>query len=178
MSMRLRFSRVVLAFGVICLGLAAVESSPGPATAQPPADKSAGTREINPQLRNSRAPIKLDDGSGSPPKAQGDQHRPPQVGDQRVMLALNDVAGGYYLKVFTFRGASKSAEVWVANGLNFPDGDCRNGPRTTITNAQVGYLLAQFDGNIRPVDTSWFGEPASRTGKDAVLDDLLGNPSA
>jgi hypothetical protein len=143
------------------------------ATAKPPTDKSAGTREINPQLRKSNAPVKLDDGTGLPPKAKGDQNRPPQPGDQRVMLALNDTIGQYYLKTFTFRGSNKSAEVWVANSLNFPAGDCRNGARTTITDAQVSYLLGQFASNIRPTDTSWFGEPATRTGKDAVLDDVL-----
>ncbi len=173
MTTRLPLTRLLLVLSAIFVALLAVGSHTGPATAKPPADKSAGTREINPQLRNSKAPIKIDDANPLPPKAQGDQNRPPKVGDQRIMLALDDFHGQYIFKTFTFRGSNKAAEVWVANNLNFPTGDCRNGPRTTISNDQVSYLLGQFANNIRPTDTSWFGEPAVRTGKDALLDDLL-----
>jgi len=38
-----------------------------------------------------------------------------------------------------------------------------------ITDAQVAYLLQQFTNNIRPTDTSWFGEPFVRRGDNAPL---------
>lgn len=182
-----------LVVGAIALSTLVLADSQGgapqSASAGPPPGVQTGTREIDPELRNANAPIKLADEQGLPPKAQGGEHRVPQVGDQRVMVALDDARGTFYLKVFTLRGASLGAEVWVANNLNFPiagqrdprDGsnytytDCRNdGVRNVITDAQVAYMLGEFDKNIRPTDIAWFGQPAKRNGKNAVLDDLLG----
>ena len=71
----------------------------------------------------------------------------PPVGTTRTWLALDDSAG-FYRKQFTLRGVSAHSEVWVATRhadvqrvhLDRPDfqaGDCRNGARTTITDAQV-----------------------------------------
>ena len=34
------------------------------------------------------------------------------------------------------------------------DGDCRNGARTEITDAQVDYLIGQFDTNIWPKEAA------------------------
>ena len=77
-------------------------------------------------------------------------------------------------KNFTMRGKGKHIEVWTASGtrtfrgitttdLNFQDGDCRNGARTTVTNAQVRYLIGQFDSNIFPIESSIFSVPPSGT---------------
>lgn len=192
----LRNRTLALVLGVVALSALFLADrptgAPQPASAQPPPGVETGSREIDPQFRNANAPIKLADERGLPPKAQGGEHRPPKVGDQRVMLALDNAAGFFYLKVFTLRGASLGAEVWVANNLNFPapggvdlrDGstftynDCRNdGVRNVITDEQIAYMLREFDRNIRPTDIAWFGEPARRTGKNAELDDLLGFPN-
>ncbi|HEY4668552.1 MAG TPA: hypothetical protein VIH05_02120 [Tepidiformaceae bacterium] len=191
-----RKSTLALALGVVALSTLMLADTRGGtpelANAQPPPGVETGTREIDPQFRKANAPIKLVDEQGLPPKAQGDEHRPPKVGDQRVMVALDDARGIFYLKFFTLRGSSLGAEVWVANNLNFPvagqldprDGstfsytDCRNdGIRNVITDAQVAYMLGEFDKNIRPTDIAWFGEPARRNGTNGVLDDILGFPS-
>lgn len=133
-------------------------------------------KELREELRGTG--VHVDWKKPPPVQSQGDQNRPPKVGDQRVFLALND-ATGFYLKFFTLRGTSKDAELWVANNIDFPDpvgpdNDCRNdGVRNVITNAQVAYLLQQFGSNIRPTDTAWFGEPNVRRGDSAPLVDLL-----
>ena len=67
---------------------------------------------------------------------------------------------------YRFRGVSQNAELWVADDLDFPEGDCRNdGIRNVITDAQVAYMLGEFDNVILPIDTEWFGDPAIRTGR-------------
>jgi hypothetical protein len=133
---------------------------------------SADTREIRDELRGTG--VRVDTKKPLPPTSQGDDSRPPKLGDQRVFLALDDVAGQFYLKFFTLRGMNKDAEVWVANNLNFPAGDCRNdGVRNVITNSQIAYLLQQHSSIIKPIDTAWFGNPAVRRGDGAPLVDLL-----
>ena len=104
-----------------------------------------------------KAPIRLRGAKVAHPNAK----TPPQVGDVRTWLGLDDVAGGFYTKNFTMRGKGKHIEVWTATGtrtlngvtttdLNFQDGDCRNGERTTVTDAQVRYLINQFDQQHLP----------------------------
>ena len=133
MTMRSSVTRVMLAVASIFVALLAVGSHANHVTAKPPADKSAGTREISPNTRDRKLPVKLGNGKDLPPKAKGGDLRPPQIGDQRVMLALDDQEGSYYFKSFTLRGSNKSAEVWVSEDLNFPGGDCRNGDRRSAT---------------------------------------------
>jgi hypothetical protein len=146
-------------------------------------------KELREELRGTG--VHVDWKKPPPVQSQGDQNRPPKIGDARVFLALDDVRGIFYLKFFTLRGTSKDAELWVANNINFPNpsllnpltadptdtftyNDCRNdGVRNVISDAQVAYLLQQFSNNIRPTDTSWFGEPAVRRGDSAPLVDLL-----
>ena len=75
-------------------------------------------------------------------------NHPATIGEERIWLALDDTLG-FYRKRFTLRARRDNIEVWVASpvervlpggaatGLDFLAGDCRNGVRTTITDAQV-----------------------------------------
>ena len=76
----------------------------------------------------------------------------PPVGTVRQWLALDDYQGFLYRKNYTLRGVGEKIEVWVANDISFPAGDCRNStPGTTeITDAQVASLVAEFDNNMFP----------------------------
>jgi hypothetical protein len=141
------------------------------AAAGPAADDD--TKEIRNELRGQG--VTIDWKRPPPDQARGDDTRPPKVGDTRVWLSLNDITGSYVPTFFTFRGASKGAEVWVrSSGLSFPAGDCRNdGVRNVVTDQQIAYLLNQFDSNIRPIDTAWFGEPVRRDGRNAIFDEIL-----
>lgn len=98
------------------------------------------------------------------------------VGEVRNWLALDDYAGFYYRKGFTLRAVGAHAEVWVASELNrrgasgteFLAGDCRNS-RTTVTDAQVTYLLGQFDTNIWPKEAASFSTAPNRDGSNQIL---------
>lgn len=73
-------------------------------------------------------------------------------------------------KPFTLRSVGENVEVWVANDLSFPKGDPR--PTPVITQAQVDKLAKEFDSNIYPKVTGFFGTPDSLTGDNALLEDL------
>ncbi|GLY29672.1 choice-of-anchor J domain-containing protein [Kineosporia sp. NBRC 101731] len=94
----------------------------------------------------------------------------PAVGTVRQWVASDDVEG-YYRKDFTLRGVGDHIEVWVANDLAFPEGDCRNAVAgsTTITDAQVQGLVDEFDDNMYPKETAAFSTPPDRDGSNALL---------
>ena len=103
----------------------------------------------------------------------------PRSGDQKLWLALDDTNQLLYLKLYTLRAIGNNIDVWVASdtddtstATDFPDGDCRNGPRTQLTDAQASYLLAEFDANIFPKESSTFSVAPERDGA-LRLSDLL-----
>jgi hypothetical protein len=107
-----------------------------------------------------------------------------KIGDTKVWLALDDEQGIIYPKLYTLRGIGKHIEVWVASdsddissNLNFPAGDCRNGTRTRVTNAQINGLIDAYDSNILPKESQAFSVAPSRDGSAAPLTDLLGLPA-
>jgi hypothetical protein len=110
-----------------------------------------------------------------------------QPGTIKTWVGLDDVAGRYYTKNYKLRAKGKHIEVWVAYGkrtafgktgrnVNFQGGDCRNGDRTKITDAQVHYLIDQFDNNIYPIESEKFSTPPGRNGENALLAQLFGLP--
>ena len=102
-----------------------------------------------------------------------------EVGDQKIFLILNDVAGQYQFTFFTLRAVGEHVEIWVQNNLNFPAGDCRNdGVRNVVTQQQLDYFVNEFDTNIYPAESEAFSVPPDRDGSDAQLPGLLGQPNA
>jgi hypothetical protein len=105
----------------------------------------------------------------------------PVVGEVRNWVGLEDELGAYYRKGYTLRGLGQHIEVWVASeqnrnvggiiasGTDFQNGDCRNGARTEITDAQVQYLIGQFDNNILPKESQAFSVAPARDGTNALL---------
>jgi len=85
---------------------------------------------------------------------------------------------GLYLKQYTLRGTGNHIEVWVASGSDgissgtgFPAGDCRTKavPNSTdITDAQVNYLINQFETNMYPKETKAFSVPDDRPGMATI----------
>ncbi len=60
----------------------------------------------------------------------------PPVGTVKDMPQINEVTGALEWLPFTLRAVGAHVEVWVANDLLFPTGDCRNdGVRETVTDA-------------------------------------------
>lgn len=85
------------------------------------------------------------------------------IGTVKPWLTNNDATGQYSLTNFTLRAVGTNGEVWVANNLNFPSGDPRNGS-VQITDAQVQYLLNEFETRIYPKEIEYFAPPAERKG--------------
>ena len=161
-----------------------------------PAGVAAGnpTKDVNPRhigtdYNNGQA-LALKNGeekTAQPPLGPG------KIGQVRTWLGLDDERGVIYLKNYTLRGTGNHVEVWVANNLNFPNttmlnpltedptdfftyNDCRNdGVRNVITNDQVNYLIDQFDNNMYPTESTWWGVPPDRDGHNALLPKLIPN---
>jgi Immune inhibitor A-like, MAM domain len=106
---------------------------------------------------------------------------PPAVGEQRIWLGYDDVHGLLLVKLFTLRGVGTNSEVWVASdsddvssGTDFPAGDCRNdGVRNVVSDAQVDYLIGQFDSNMYPKESAAFSVAPSLDGSGAPLIQIL-----
>jgi hypothetical protein len=156
-------------------------SGPGP---------DASLRHDNPDY-NKGEPLPFDRAdirNANPPLGPG------RVGDTKTWLGLDDQRGVIYLKNYTLRAVGTHVEVWVANDLNFPNttmlnpltsnptdnftyNDCRNdGVRNVVTDAQVQYLIDQFDSNMYPIESDWWGTPPNRNGNKATLTKQLGFP--
>ena len=106
-----------------------------------------------------------------------------EVGDERLWLAIDDFNQELYVKDYMFRGKGEHIQVWVASdadatssNTDFPDGDCRNGVRTEITDEQVRYLIDEFDTNIYPKESETFSVPPNRDGRRAPLAKILELP--
>jgi hypothetical protein len=72
-------------------------------------------------------------------------------------------------KEFTLRSVGENVEIWVAEDLSFPEGDPR--PYPIVTQEQVDKLRDEFDNNIYPVDTAFFGTPDVHDGSQSPLID-------
>ncbi|QOR66421.1 immune inhibitor A [Cytobacillus suaedae] len=73
-------------------------------------------------------------------------------------------------KQFTLRSVGENVEIWVANDLSFPEGDPR--PAQVVTQEQVDKLRDEFDSNMYPVATGFFGMPDVHDGSHSLLADL------
>ncbi|MEX2236192.1 MAG: hypothetical protein WEB00_01465 [Dehalococcoidia bacterium] len=140
-------------------------------------EPDGGIKHVDKIVQSGRPSLRETDASGNRLQPTGDEARRPVLGDERLLLALDDTQGILYIKPFTLRAVTANSEAWVANDTNFPDGDCRNGVRTTITDEQARYILNVFDNTIAPKDQNYFGMPNFRDGSGAVLDDILGIPA-
>jgi len=102
----------------------------------------------------------------------------PPVGTQRTLLAIRQVGGSLslLLKTFTLRGVGEKIEVWVADNLAVPAGDCRNAVPGSIevTDERVQSLIDEFDNNMYPIQTAAFSTPPDRDGTNELFSSLFG----
>lgn len=77
-------------------------------------------------------------------------------------------------KDFTLRSVGDNVEIWVANDLAY--GPDNPKPADIVTQAQVDKLKAEFDSNIYPVATDFFGTPDSLDGSNSPLPGMVGLP--
>lgn len=71
-------------------------------------------------------------------------------------------------KSFTLRSVGENVEIWVANDLAFPD----TRPVPVVTQEQVDKLRDEFDSNIYPKATDFFGTPDTLDGSNSLLEEL------
>jgi hypothetical protein len=73
---------------------------------------------------------------------------------------------------FTMRAADGMCELWTANDMLFPAGDPRNQytSRISLTDAQVNYMVGQFNNNIYPIESQYFSTPGPLDGSGSLLE--------
>jgi len=90
-----------------------------------------------------------------------------EVGTLLDWAILDDWLGGYFWATYELRAVGEVSEIWVQVDLSYPDDDPRDDP--VIEDEQVDYLLDEFEGNIYPVDTEYFGMPDEHKGTKPTL---------
>lgn len=75
-------------------------------------------------------------------------------------------------KEFTLRSVGENVEIWVAEDLSFPD----DRPAHVVTQEQVDKLRDEFDSNIYPKATAFFGTPDVLDGSHSPLPGMVGLP--
>jgi hypothetical protein len=160
-----------IAAAVTAASLAAVPATAAAATGGAAQGKApSDIREVPLDKKYSTQRLGLDSSRAQRFAAPAAAETPP-VGTVRQWIALDDFNGILYRKDYTLRGVGDKIEVWVANDLAFPAGDCRAQipNSTTITDAQVQHLIDEFDGNMYPKETEAFSTPPDRDGSNALL---------
>ena len=140
-----------------CLaGMATVASAAPSKASLATASSRSGIREVPPGKKYSTAKLGAVRQQSARARALAAPAAPtPPVGTVRQWIALDDFNGILYRKDYTLRGVGAHIEVWVANDLAFPAGDCRTqvATSTQITDAQVAHLISEFDSNMYPKET-------------------------
>ncbi|MFX1501024.1 MAG: hypothetical protein ACFFDH_08690 [Promethearchaeota archaeon] len=72
----------------------------------------------------------------------------------------------------TLRWVEGNVEIWVQDDLSFPAGDPRNDDpyNLMVSDAMIEYLADEFNDNIYPKDTEFFGIPFDRDGTDTAFE--------
>ena len=96
------------------------------------------------------------------------------LGDDVTGVSLNSDTNAPFLTSYTVKAIGEHIEVWVQDNLDFPTGDERN--PVEVTDAQIAYLVDQFDNNIYPKESEFWRTPETRDGSNAVLPGLIGLP--
>ena len=77
-------------------------------------------------------------------------------------------------KEFTLRSVGDNVEIWVAKDLAY--GPDNPKPADIVTQEQADKLRDEFDANIYPVATDFFGTPDALDGSHSPLPEMVGLP--
>ncbi|WP_077623513.1 immune inhibitor A domain-containing protein [Sediminibacillus massiliensis] len=124
-------------------------------------------KEAKQKIKESAKNIHLDEEEASASES-ADSHFT-YDGGTKVFLDRN-----LAFKEFTLRSVGENVEIWVANDLSFPEGDPR--PAHVVTQEQVDKLTEEFDSNIYPKTTAFFGNPDKLDGSSSPLPEMVGLP--
>jgi hypothetical protein len=166
---------MLLRNGVIAVTAAAVAlASSGAALAGD--DRDRGHRTHGVELKKPRSKRDFPVSVPAQTKAERDAGAAgtsPPLGTQKVWPVIDFLAGDAAPESFTLRAVGERIEVWVADDLGFPAGDCRNdGSRDVVTDEQARHLVKQFDRNIFPRMSASFSVPPARGGENAFLEQI------
>ncbi|MGB6409284.1 MAG: peptidase M6 [Planococcus donghaensis] len=75
-------------------------------------------------------------------------------------------------KDFTLRSIGDNVEIWVANDLSYGPNNPK--PADVVTQVQVDKLRDEFDSNIYPTATEFFGTPESLDGSNSPIPGWFG----
>jgi len=94
-----------------------------------------------------------------------------QVGQSAIWLRYGSGYASQFT-YFTLMYIGTNVEIWVQNNIKYPTGDVRNGPGnnpgpTPPTTAMCQYYAEQFDNNILPKESEFFGAPLFHDGFNA-----------
>ncbi len=89
--------------------------------------------------------------------------------DTKTWMRLNSVTGSYGFTNYFLVAEGSLAQIWVQTSLAWPAGDPRPTPEITCEQAQ--YMLGQFETNMYPKETSFFGMPGAHDGSASLLEE-------
>ncbi|MCB9421905.1 MAG: immune inhibitor A [Ardenticatenaceae bacterium] len=89
--------------------------------------------------------------------------------DSKLWLSLDNYLGRYFFTTFYLVAETDGSELWVQADLSWPAGDPR--PTPVVTCEQAAYLLGEFDNNMYPVETDFYGMPDVHDGTYSLLED-------
>lgn len=159
----------VLALLVAMLPAAAVSASPPPPDYRPV--------DVGPELRTWEP---TQDRIAAPPAVNFDEEEAEAMAavvgtpyqdcavDAKLWMSLDDYTGFYFFDTFYLVAESDGAELWIQQDLSFPAGDPRSTPE--ITCEQAAYLVGEFDNNMYPTETAFFGMPDLHDGAYSLLE--------
>ncbi len=164
--------KVFAVLGIVALLTALLAVAPVSAAPRPPdyrpMDAGPRIREM-PATPEMIAPVSQPELAGEAAAAQATVNASTTdcITASKIFLILNDYTGQYQLTYFNLMGEGELSQVWVQANLAWPAGDPR--PTPVITCEQVQYMIGQFDGNIYPKETSFFGPPDFHDGSNQGL---------
>lgn len=88
--------------------------------------------------------------------------------ETREWLSLDDYNGNYFFTDFYLIAETETSELWIQADLSYPADDPRDMP--VVTCEQAAYLLSEFDDNMYPTETGFFGTPDLHDGTNSLLE--------
>ena len=153
---------LVLAFSILSVSFVPKASSIAEISDCEPID-------VGPRLRDSTVPVDM---SNAP---TGPGHHSPyfEVGDVWYWFTYDDYYGYVTFDTYQLRAIGDVCEIWVQVP---PEGDWSFPPETPpkpnptnppiVTQEQIDYILEEFETNIYPTDTGYFGVPDFHDGSN------------
>ncbi|MHA2008185.1 MAG: hypothetical protein ACXACO_15775 [Promethearchaeota archaeon] len=131
--------------------------------------------DIGPELRSSTFPLIESRNFELPPPPETPSRLMTSwspyyvVGDLNTWLVSDDASPyGVSWAWFNLTYISDTVEVWKQLDLSYPAGDPRNDPSSSyfpvVTHNQLQYIGEEFETNILPKDTAYFGTPDELNG--------------